>query len=151
MGLLYAFTLGLFGVGWIMDGIFMWKLVAQAMDRMASDAKSVDSTDRIEQADLYTAYVLCICLITGLLGLHHYYLRRWNFGVLYTCTLGLVGIGFVVDLIRLSYLVKRINKERTEQIPKGFVQLWNYIFGTHCMFATHNIFVPDFRFHRKLS
>lgn len=55
------------------------------------------------------AYVLAIPL--GLLGAHHFYLRRPGFGVLYFFTFGLLGVGYLVDLFRIPFLVKDANKK----------------------------------------
>ena len=47
----------------------------------------------------------------GLLGAHHFYLRRPLFGIIYLFTFGLFGAGFVVDLFRLPILVDRANED----------------------------------------
>lgn len=52
-------------------------------------------------------YILAIAL--GVLGAHHFYLRRYGFGVVYLLTFGLLGVGYVVDLFRVPYLVKDAN------------------------------------------
>ncbi len=43
----------------------------------------------------------------GLLGLHHCYLGNWFFAVTYTLTLGLLGVGWLVDLFTMPLLVRR--------------------------------------------
>lgn len=53
------------------------------------------------------AYMLAIPF--GLLGFHHFYLHRPGFGVLYSFTFGLLGIGVVFDWVRLPYLVHEAN------------------------------------------
>lgn len=45
----------------------------------------------------------------GLLGFHHFYLHRPGFGILYFFTFGLLGIGVVIDWVRLPYLVHDAN------------------------------------------
>lgn len=57
----------------------------------------------------------CILAIspTGLLGSHHYYLNRFGFGLLYTFTFGIFGVGYIVDWFRFPVLLKRSNKGRT--------------------------------------
>lgn len=53
------------------------------------------------------AYMLAIPF--GLLGFHHFYLHRPGFGILYFFTFGLLGIGVVIDWVRLPYLVHEAN------------------------------------------
>ena len=60
---------------------------------------------------LVEAYMLGFPL--GFLGLHHFYLRRYGFGVLYFFTLGLLGVGWVVDWFRMPWLVKEANRRKT--------------------------------------
>ena len=59
------------------------------------------------------AYILAITL--GLLGAHHFYLRRPGFGVLYFFTFGLCGVGVVIDWFRIPCLVKNAN-DRAENL-----------------------------------
>ena len=66
---------------------------------------------------LVEAYILCFPL--GLFGAHHFYLRRYGFGVLYFCTFGLLGCGFVADLFRMPWLVKETNKRLTSERRAG--------------------------------
>lgn len=94
---------------------------------------------------LCDAYVLAIPL--GFLGLHHFYLRRYGFGVLYFMTFGLLGVGWVFDWFRLPHLVKEANKkiENPEDLhkkdlvdaytlwfPMGFLGKSNNILLTLC-------------------
>lgn len=55
-----------------------------------------------------TAYLFALSPF-GILGLHHYYLNRWKWGLLYTLTGGIFGIGWLVDLFRIPQLVTRAN------------------------------------------
>ncbi len=65
----------------------------------------VSDKDRKSVAD---AYLLAIPL--GWLGAHHFYLRRYGFGVLYFFTFGLLGAGWVIDWFRVPSLVKDANR-----------------------------------------
>ncbi len=47
----------------------------------------------------WVAFCLCLCL--GYFGAHKFYEGRIGMGILYLCTGGLFGIGWVVDCIRL--------------------------------------------------
>ena len=53
------------------------------------------------------AYVLAVPL--GFFGAHHFYLRRYGFGVLYLFTFGLLGCGYIFDLLRMPCLVREAN------------------------------------------
>ena len=67
------------------------------------------------------AYLLWLFL--GLFGGHHFYLRRKSVGVIYLCTLGLLGIGWLVDVVRLPFLVARSNRQKFAEEtddPKAF-------------------------------
>lgn len=45
----------------------------------------------------------------GFLGLHHFYLRRPGWGVLYFCTFGCLMVGWIIDFFRLPMLVREVN------------------------------------------
>lgn len=60
-----------------------------------------------EQASLIDAYLLAIFL--GFFGAHYFYLERFNWGLLYLLTLGLFGVGWLIDILRLPCLVSRFN------------------------------------------
>ena len=47
----------------------------------------------------------------GILGLHHYYLHRYKWGLLYTLTLGGFLIGWFIDIFRLPLLVVNYNEQ----------------------------------------
>ena len=44
-----------------------------------------------------------LCLFFGMLGVHKFYEGRVLFGILYLCTLGLTGIGVIIDLVILLF------------------------------------------------
>ncbi len=51
----------------------------------------------------------CICL-TGFCGIHRLYLGRYFTGILWLCTLGLLGVGQLCDLVRMKTLVRKSNE-----------------------------------------
>lgn len=91
-GLLYTFTLGIFGMGYIVD----WFRFPLLYKRGNNFEKHLDD-----------AYPLWFPL--GLLGFHHFYLKRPVWGFLYMLTLGFLGIGWLIDLFRMPTLVRNCN------------------------------------------
>ena len=61
-----------------------------------------------EKKSIVEAYLLW--LFFGFLGAHHFYLRRYEFGILYFFTFGLLGAGWVIDMFRMPCLVSETNK-----------------------------------------
>ena len=109
-GFLYFFTFGLLGVGYVVD----WFRIPILVRRANKDMKAGPDY----QKHLDDAYVLWLPF--GLLGLHHFYLHRPVWGVIYFFTFGLLGVGWLVDGCRMSCLVKDCNrrtKERLERLP----------------------------------
>lgn len=102
-GILYIFTFGLLGCGYLIDLFRMPYLVSQANKRLESTDHSLDHKKNI--SDAYTLW-----FPFGLLGFHHFYLNKPGFGVLYLFTLGLFGIGWLVDLFRIPSLVREANE-----------------------------------------
>ena len=49
----------------------------------------------------WVAFLLCLFL--GALGIHRFYVGKTGTGILYLCTLGLLGIGMVIDLIMILF------------------------------------------------
>ncbi|KAH9504066.1 hypothetical protein Btru_067666 [Bulinus truncatus] len=126
-GAVYTFSAGLFGIGWLVDSVRMYWLVKAANAKIMSDP-----TERNEKS-LCPAYALGLTPI-GILGGHHYYLDRPVWGVLYSLTLGLVGVGWVFDWMRMPRLVSRVNQEvhgkrapNTKTADDAYI-LW-FVFG----------------------
>lgn len=88
-GTIWFFTLGLLGIGWLID-LFL----IPSMDREADRRYQVGSID----------YSLCWILLTflGLFGVHRIYMGKIFTGILYLLTFGLFGIGFLYDLWTLN-------------------------------------------------
>lgn len=42
-----------------------------------------------------------LCLFFGPLGIHYFYVGRFGMGFLFLFTLGIFGIGWIIDLIRI--------------------------------------------------
>ena len=56
---------------------------------------------------LIEAYLLW--LVLGMVGGHHFYLRRPAYGLAYSFTLGLLGFGWLMDMFRMPSLVRDSN------------------------------------------
>lgn len=73
-----------------------------------------EPTPRI-RFSLIEAYLLMIVL--GIFGAHHFYLKRPRWGLLYFFTFGLLGAGWLIDILRLPVLVSRCNNEASQPDP----------------------------------
>jgi TM2 domain-containing membrane protein YozV len=88
-GTVYFFTLGLLGIGWIID-LFL----IPSMDRQAS------LRFRPGRIDYTIAWILLTFL--GLLGVHRMYMGKWLTGIIYLLTGGIVGLGYLYDFWTLN-------------------------------------------------
>lgn len=97
-GTIYFFTMGLFGIGWIID-LFL----IPSMEREA---------ERRFEPGPYN-YTISWLLLTylGTLGIHRLYLGRIGTGILYMLTLGLLFLGVLWDFWHLNELVSERNRE----------------------------------------
>jgi TM2 domain-containing membrane protein YozV len=96
-GTIWFFTLGLLGIGWLID-LFL----IPSMDR-AADAKYVEGPK-----DYNVTWLLLTFL--GVFGIHKFYLEKWLLGILYLCTFGFLGLGYLYDLWTLNGQVDEINR-----------------------------------------
>ena len=88
-GTIWFFTLGLLGIGWLID-LFL----IPSMDRQA------DLRFRPGPINYSVAWILLSFL--GLFGIHRMYMGKWFTGILYLLTLGLAGIGYLYDYWTLN-------------------------------------------------
>jgi TM2 domain-containing membrane protein YozV len=95
-GTLYFFTLGLFFIGWIID-LFL----IPGMNREA------DIRYNEGEVDFNIAWLLLTFL--GLFGIHRMYMGKWITGLIYLCTGGLIGIGYIYDFWTLNDQISLIN------------------------------------------
>ena len=98
-GTIWFFTLGLLGIGWLID-LFL----IPAMDRQA------DFRFRNGPVNYSVAWILLTFL--GLFGVHRMYMGKWFTGILYLLTAGLVGLGYLYDYWTLNGQVDRLNRLR---------------------------------------
>lgn len=52
-------------------------------------------------SDKHKLTALLLCIFGGFLGLHYFYVCRVGMGILYLCTLGFFGIGWLIDILKI--------------------------------------------------
>lgn len=100
-GTIYFFTLGLLFIGWIVD-LFL-------IPRMNDEA---DIRYNEGEVDFNLAWLLLAFL--GLFGIHRMYMGKWITGLIYLCTAGLFGVGYIYDLWTLNDQISIINGQRED-------------------------------------
>jgi TM2 domain-containing membrane protein YozV len=98
-GILWFFTLGLLGVGWLIDLFLIPSMDAQA-----------DSEFNPGATDYSVAWALF--WLFGLFGLHRFYQGKFATGILYILTFGIFGIGYLFDLLTLNEQISELNASR---------------------------------------
>ncbi|HPQ81368.1 MAG TPA: TM2 domain-containing protein [bacterium] len=104
-GTIWFFTLGLLGVGWIID-LFL----IPSMDREA-DLKFVQGP-----LDYTLAWIFLTFL--GVLGIHRFYMKKWITAIIWLLTGGLFLVGIVYDYWTLNDQLSEING-RGKAAPRG--------------------------------
>ncbi len=97
-GTIWFFTLGLLGIGWLID-LFL----IPGMDRQA------DLRYQPGPYDYDIAWILLVFL--GPLGIHRFYLGKIVTGLLYLVTGGLLGLGWLYDFWTLNEQVSQANRQ----------------------------------------
>ncbi|MBW2485554.1 MAG: TM2 domain-containing protein [Deltaproteobacteria bacterium] len=100
MGTIYFFTLGLLGIGWLVD-LFL----IPRMDRQA------DLRFTAGQIDYSVAWLLLTFL--GIFGIHRMYMNKWFTGIIYLFTGGLLGLGYLYDFWTLNDQITILNRSRS--------------------------------------
>ena len=95
-GTIYFFTLGLLGIGWFLDLFLIPSMARQADLRFKEGKINYD-----------VAWILLTFF--GLLGIHWMYMGKWVSGIIYLCTLGVFGIGYIYDFWTLNDQITVIN------------------------------------------
>jgi len=95
-GTIWFFTLGLLGIGWLIDLLLI--------PGMARDA---DQRFRAGPYDYTIAWILLTFL--GLFGIHRLYVNKWLTAILWFLTAGLFGLGLLYDFWTLNEQVDEAN------------------------------------------
>ena len=95
-GTIYFCSLGLFGIGWLIDLFLIPSMTDEASFEYASG--EVD-------------YNICWLLLTflGVLGIHKLYLGRWPMAFIYLITGGVFGLGIIYDFWTLNEQINNAN------------------------------------------
>ncbi|GAL07469.1 NINE protein [Photobacterium aphoticum] len=101
-GTIWFFTLGLLGIGWLID-LFL----IPSMDREADLRFTAGETD-------YTVGWLLLTFL-GVFGLHRMYMGKWITGILYLCTFGFCLIGVLYDFWTLNDQISMRNREAQQR------------------------------------
>ena len=99
-GTIYFFTLGLLFIGWFVD-LFLIPGMNEKADILFNPGK-ID-------------FNVCWLLLTflGLFGIHRMYMGKWITGLIYLCTGGLLGFGYIYDFWTLNDQISLINGSQT--------------------------------------
>jgi TM2 domain-containing membrane protein YozV len=96
-GAIWFFTLGLVGIGWLIDLVLI-----PGMDRRANLRYQAGRID----------YTLAWIFLTflGIFGIHRFYMEKWITGIIYLLTGGLFGFGILYDFCTLNGQIDDINR-----------------------------------------
>jgi TM2 domain-containing membrane protein YozV len=96
-GAIWFFTLGLLGIGWIIDLFLIPSMARNATSRYAKGP-----------IDYSVTWILLTFL--GLLGIHRFYMGKILTGILWLVSGGLFGIGWLYDFCTLNSQVNERNQ-----------------------------------------
>lgn len=96
-GAIWFFTLGLLGIGWIIDVFLIPSMSRAATSRFSSGP-----------IDYSVAWILLTFL--GTFGIHRFYMGKILTGILWLLTVGLFGIGWLYDFCTLNTQINERNQ-----------------------------------------
>ncbi|MEX2581460.1 MAG: NINE protein [Verrucomicrobiales bacterium] len=95
-GTIWLLTLGLLGIGWIIDLFLIPGMERKAEFRYKSGP-----------IDYSVAWILHTFI--GYLGVHRMYMGKWVTGIIWLCTAGLLGLGWIYDFFTLNGQISERN------------------------------------------
>lgn len=98
-GTIYFFTLGIFFIGWIVDLFLIPGMEREAELRFTPGP-----------VDFTIAWLLLVFL--GVFGVHRMYMGKWISGLIYLCTFGLFGLGYIYDMWTINDQITVINGQK---------------------------------------
>lgn len=98
-GTIWFLTLGLLGIGWLVDLFLIPSMERQAELRF-----------RAGEVDYTIAWILLT--FVGVLGIHRFYMGKWLTGLLYLVSAGVFGLGVLYDFWTLNDQITLENAER---------------------------------------
>ncbi len=98
-GVIWFLTLGLLGIGWIVDAFLIPDMDQEADERYEPG-----------QLDYNLSWVLLMLL--GPFGIHRFYQGKILTGLLFLLTGGLFMVGYVYDLLTLNEQISEQNRQR---------------------------------------
>lgn len=102
-GLVWLFTLGLLGVGWLIDVFLIPSMEAEASRRYLAG-----------EIDYSVTWLMFV--VGGVFGFHRFYMGDVLWGILYAVSAGLFGLGLIYDLLTLNDQITRRNYGERRQI-----------------------------------
>lgn len=95
-GVIWLLTLGLLGIGWLVDLFLIpWMNRAAAMRFYSGETN-------------YSVAWICLAIL-GFLGIHRFYLGKWVTGILWLLTVGVFGLGLIYDFCTLNRKISERN------------------------------------------
>jgi TM2 domain-containing membrane protein YozV len=130
-GVIYALSFGVICCGWLVRRyqfgartgtlelavfaaiVAFWLFDALRIPRMR---REMARRYQVGRYDYSVAWLLLVLL--GWLGAHRFYLQRWGTAVLYLCTGGLFGLGWLYDLFMLNEVLSDANEAWISGAPR---------------------------------
>lgn len=98
-GTIWFFTLGLLGVGWLIDAFLI-----PSMDRQADR--------KYQEGPLDYNIMWLLLTFLGIFGVHRFVMGKWISGFLYLISGGLFLVGVLYDFFTLNGQIDEINRQR---------------------------------------
>ena len=96
-GVVWFFTFGLFGIGWLVDLFLIPSLDDQASRRFTRG-----------HVDYNVAWLFLVLI--GPFGFHRFLQGKWVSGLVFLGTAGLLGLGVVYDVLTLNHQIDQIHR-----------------------------------------